>query len=177
MKPTNILTLTLLLSAAFAQAETVAKSERYELKRRSEISLNREARSPFWPIGWQRPKDAPQQPQRVQEGTLVKQIVVEPPKLQLSSDSFIVSSVLLGHPSIAVINGRSFEEGQYLPVIADDQQRVKVKVRQIREQGVWLQLDNQPPVLVPMRRGQRLQPKVSPQIGQPQDWSIKLIRQ
>lgn len=174
MKLTNILTLTLLLSVTSARAEKVAKAERYDLKRRSEISLNREARAPFWPIGWQRPKDAPQQPH--QEGTPIKQIVVEPPKLQLSSESFTVSSVLLGHPSIAVINGRSFEEGQYLPVVADDQ-RVKVKVRQIREQGVWLQLDQQPPVLIPMRRGQLLQPKAAPQPGQSQDWSIKLTRQ
>ena len=173
MKLTNILTLTLLLSSAFANAETAAKAERYELKRRSVVSLDKDARAPFWPIGWQRPKDASGQPQ--QDGGGARQIVVEPPKLQLSSDSFTVSSVLLGNPSIAVINGRSFEEGQYLPVVADDQ-RIKVQVRAIREQGVWLQLDQQAPILVPMRRAQ-LQPKASPQIGQPQDWSIKLTRQ
>ena len=170
MKLTHTLTFTLLLAGHIARAEPTAKAEDYELKRRSVVSLDKEMRAPFWPIGWQRPKDAPTQPQL--GGKNVKPVAVDALKLQLNSESFSVSSILLGNPSIVVINGRSFEEGQFLPVISDDQ-RIKVQVRAIREQGVWLQLDKQPPILVPMRR-LTIQPKSTPQAGQHQDWAIKL---
>jgi len=57
-------------------------------------------RSPFWPIGWapkakEEPKAAPP--------------VVE--KAHLDASRFVVTSILMGTPSLAVINGRTYKEG------------------------------------------------------------------
>lgn len=167
MKLANILTLAILLSGITSRAGEAPKPVPYELKSRSSFSLGPETRAPFWPIGWQ-PAAAVEQP-----GTgrpEVSPLVASAPKFQLSSDSFNVSSVLLSNPALATINGRSFGEGEYLPVVSNEQ-RLKVQVYAIREQGVWLRLDNQQPILVPMRRGE-IRPKSAPQMNQ--EWTIKL---
>ena len=164
MKLANILTLAVVLSGIIAQAGETPKQVPYELKARSSFSLATETRSPFWPVGW-RPAGAAEP-----SGTDTTPVVDTAPKFQLSSESFIVSSVLLANPALATINGRSFGEGEYLPVVSNEQ-RLKVQDYAIREQGVWLRLDNQKPILVPMRRGE-IRPKTTPQFNQ--EWAIKL---
>lgn len=166
MKLANILTLAVVLSGIISQAGETPKQAPYELKARSSFSLAAETRSPFWPVGW-KPAGAVEPSGTGPDTTPV---VDTAPKFQLSSESFIVSSVLLANPALATINGRSFGEGEYLPVISNDQ-RLKVQVYAIREQGVWLRLDNQKPVLIPMRRGE-IRPKTTPHPNQ--EWTIKL---
>jgi len=114
----------------------------YDLKNRSGFRSDADARIPFWPIGWQRPK--------VKTGVETSVPVVEAPAIQLQANHFTVSSILLGHPALATINGRSFEEGEMLPVIYGEQ-RLKVIVRSIRDGGVWLAYEGQL-TFVPMRR-------------------------
>lgn len=164
MKLANIVTLAVVLTGIISQAGETSKQAPYELKTRSSFSLAAETRSPFWPVGW-KPAGAAEP-----LGTDTTPVVDTAPKFQLSSESFTVSSVLLANPALATINGRSFGEGEYLPVISNDQ-RLKVQVYAIREQGVWLRLDNQQPILVPMRRGE-IRPKSAPQVNQ--EWTIKL---
>lgn len=174
MKTHKLLFLAFLLSSDFAHAEAPAKVMPYELKHRSVVSLDKEARAPFWPIGWKRPKAASTQNRDVASTQPLD--APESPKFQLTSESFSVSTILLGNPSIAIINGRSFEEGQFLPVLAGDQP-LKVQVRAIRDEGVWLQLDKQTPILVAMRRT-ALRPKTGGvQVGKQQEWAIQLTRQ
>jgi hypothetical protein len=155
-----------LLLTSLAHAEEPAKPEPYTLKNRSSFSLPLEGRVPFWPIGWQRPKAG--EPVRPTKATAAPVVA---PTILLTPESFNVSSVLLGNPSLATINGRSFEEGEYLPVRSGEQ-RLKVQVRAIREQGVWLQLDNNQPVLIPIRRDE-IRAKTAPTPGQA-EWSIQL---
>jgi hypothetical protein len=157
---------TAILLTSLAHAQQPVKPEPYSLKNRSSFSLSLDGRVPFWPIGWQRPKEG--EPVRPVQAAQVASVV---PKVQLSAESFNVTSVLLGNPSLATINGRSFEEGEYLPVRSGDQ-RLKVQVRAIREQGVWVQLDNNQPILIPIRRNE-LRPRLAPQQG-PAEWSIQL---
>lgn len=165
MKSSHLLSAAILLTS-LAHGQQPAEPETYSLKNRSSFSISLDGRVPFWPIGWQRPKEGePVRPVQTAKAA------VEAPRIQLSAESFNVSSVLLGNPSLATINGRSFEEGEYLPVRAGDQ-RLRVQVRAIREQGVWLQLDNNPPVLIPLRRDE-IRAKTAPTPGQA-EWSIQL---
>lgn len=164
MKYLRFSLLTLSLSCSLGWAEDAAKTEPYALKNRSIFTLATETRAPFWPIGWVRPKDGAPKEKGGPAGPVIQQI-------QLTAESFSLTSVLLGNPSLATINGRSFEEGEFIPVVAGEQ-RLRVQVRAIREQGVWLQLDKQNPVLVPMPRGEmRAKPAVNENRG---DWSISL---
>ncbi len=169
MKPTIFLTLAVLLSCTASRGEDTAKPEPYELKHRSSFAVDKEARAPFWPIGWQRRKDGGAEPV-----VHVSKAVVSEPAFRISGDSFNVTSVLLGNPSLATINGRSFEEGEYLPVIAEGK-RLKVQVRAIREQGVWIQHESDQPVLVPMRRTE-LRPKAPATQDAQKEWTIQLTR-
>ena len=174
MKTHKLLALAFLLSSNLAHTEATTKVVPYDLKRRSVVSLDKDARAPFWPIGWKRPKTASTQNRDV--ASTQPREAIAAPKFQLTSESFSVSTILLGNPSIAVINGRSFEEGQFLPVLAGDQP-LKVQVRAIRDEGVWLQLDKQTPILVAMRRT-TLRPKTGDvQVGKQQEWAIQLTRQ
>lgn len=170
MKSTIVLTFALLLSCSVSRSEDAAKPEPYQLKNRSSFGTDIEARAPFWPIGWQRRKDG-----GVEPVVHVAKATVTEPTLRISGDSFNVTSVLLGNPSLATINGRSFEEGEYLPVIADGK-RLKVQVRAIREQGVWLQHESAQPILIPMRRIE-LRPKTPAAPDAQKEWTIQLTRQ
>lgn len=154
-----------LIWVSSALAQTEPELPPYALKNRSTFTLSVDSRVPFWPIGWQRAKEG----QPIQPLQIVKPAAA--PKIKLTSEPFYVSSILLGKPALATINGRSFEEGEYLPVKLEEQ-RLNVQIRAIREQGVWLQLDNQPPILVPLRRDE-LRPRNLNTTGQA-DWSIQL---
>jgi hypothetical protein len=116
----------------------------YELKTRSSFAVNTDARTPFWPIGWVKPKVG--QAPVTKPGTVVKE------ELPFDAKYFQVTSVYLGSPSLATINGRSFAQGEYLPVSYKGQ-RLKVMVHSIRDGGVVLQHENKT-LLVPIRREQ-----------------------
>jgi hypothetical protein len=84
-----------------------AKPEPYVLKNKSSFTpVTDEQRAPFWPIGWvkRRPVLAATGPVHV----------VEAPKVTLDAKSFKVTSILLGNPSFAIINGRTYSEGEFL---------------------------------------------------------------
>ncbi len=91
--------------AAPAKAEPAA--EPYQLKNRSSFSCAGEGtRAPFWPIGWVHRKGV---------SSVVAAVV--PVKSTLDEKSFHVTSILLGSgatPSLAVINGRAYSEGEFL---------------------------------------------------------------
>ena len=93
-------------AAPAAKAEPVI--EPYQLKNRSSFASAAEgARAPFWPIGWVHRKGV----------SSVVAAAVASPKSVLDAASFRVTSILLGSgatPSLAVINGRAYSEGDFL---------------------------------------------------------------
>lgn len=150
MKPAPLLLTFAVAAAAFsvtARAES-EKTQPYELKNRSEFHSESDARIPFWPIGFQRPK-------LKADGTSTAPVVMS--KIQLEPSHFNVTSILLGNPALATINGRSFEEGELLPVV-NGTERLRVVVRAVRDGGVTLEHEGQQ-IFVPMKR---------PELGQKQ---------
>jgi hypothetical protein len=149
-----------LVLSSTAQAEP---GKGYELKNRSSFHTDMDARIPFWPIGWKRPQikadgssDAP---------------VAAAAKVQLQAGHFNVSSILLGNPALATINGRTFGEGELLPVIYGTE-RLRVVVRAIRDGGVTLDFEEQH-IFVPMRRAE-LGAKQAQQASEPSEFAIRI---
>ena len=134
------LTFAAIAIAGAAHAEP-DKAKRYELKNRSAFHSGEDARIPFWPIGFQRPGKG---------GGTVAATVVVAPKIQLEPRHFNVTSILLGNPALATINGRSFGEGEFLPVICGSE-RLRVVVNRIGDGMVTLGYEGLE-IQVPMRR-------------------------
>jgi hypothetical protein len=124
-----------LLGSGLVQAEDkTAQPEstpgKYQLKNRSVIAMRDTTRPPFWPIGWV--KRGPNS----QKAPIVSRV-------NFDEKSFVVSSILLGNPSLAVINGRSYSEGDFLRFPRGTVDPVRIRVKQILDGAVQLQADNQ----------------------------------
>lgn len=95
--------------SAAAAAATAEPVPAYELKTRSTfIRVEENARAPFWPIGWVKRKAG--SVAGLQAGQAA-------PSGALDEKNFKVTSILLGSgatPSLAVINGRAYSEGEFL---------------------------------------------------------------
>lgn len=113
----------------------------YELKNRSQFgSVSPETRAPFWPIGWVK---------RAKQSPLATQAPVVPVAVvHLDEKAFKVTSILIGSgttPSLAVINGRAYSEGEFLrmPKVAGPGgaplPAVRVRVQRINDGTVILQ--------------------------------------
>ena len=137
---------------------------RYELKNRSNFRIDADSRAPFWPIGWKKPKVAGA------AGT-TEIIAVEAPRIQLQAGHFSVTSILSGNPPLATINGRSFEEGELLPVMYGTE-RLRVVVRAIRDGAVWLEHEGHQ-IMVPINRPE-VGPKRAEQKAQAPEFTIKI---
>jgi hypothetical protein len=114
----------------------------FELKNKSSFTTNGISRNPFVPIGWTAP---------------VAQVknVAEAPKLTVDANSFHLSSILLGGggaPSLAVINGRSYEEGQMIRMPKTSPQ-ARVRLYRIGDGSVQIQVENDI-LTIPIHRGQ-----------------------
>jgi hypothetical protein len=111
---------------AWSQAVALPQGERYEPKAKSAFNVPTGTRAPFIPIGWvKKQSDGPAAP--VQE--------------ELDPSIYKVTSILLGSPSLAVINGRSYEEGQFLRVPKGS--TVRPRVFRILDGQVIIQIDTQ----------------------------------
>ena len=119
--------------AAVAAASTPAP--RYELKRKSEFSLETRGRAPFWPIGWTKQGAAP----------------VVAKRLEIDNEMFRVTSILVGNPSMAVINVRSYEEGQFIRMPKAASPQLRPRLYRIGDGQVLIQVQNQL-VGVPLKR-------------------------
>jgi hypothetical protein len=117
-------------AATPAPAAEVAKPatdiEPYELKNKSSVSIPAGTRPPYWPIGW-RPNGAPVQP-----------LVPKGPNIDASY--FKVTSILIGNPSLALINGRSYEEGQFIRMPRGS--TIRPRIFRISDGNVEIQVDS-----------------------------------
>jgi hypothetical protein len=141
------LTIAAIALPAWARAES-DKTKHYELKNRSVFHAGEDARIPFWPIGYHRPDKS---------GSTGTVVAVPASKIQLEPRHFNVTSILLGNPALATINGRSFGEGEVLPVVSGSE-RLRVVVRRILDGSVTLDFEGNE-IHVPMKR---------PELGQKQ---------
>ncbi|MDB6172324.1 MAG: hypothetical protein JWL59_1635 [Chthoniobacteraceae bacterium] len=125
--------LLLLASVTVAHSAPVS-AERYELKTRSSCSLDPATRPPFWPIGWVK--------RAVNANQGQAPVVVAKPVLE--EKNFVMTSILLGTPSLAVINGRSYSEGEFIRFPkSSGGAGMRVLVRQIHDGVVQLQAADQ----------------------------------
>ena len=70
-------------------------------------------RTPFWPIGWVPSAAGP--------------AAVAQPQLEVRADQFVVTSISVDYPPLAVINGKTRGVGDHIPVSADNREFVLVK--------------------------------------------------
>lgn len=132
---------------------------RYELKNKSSFALVPGARPPFWPIGWvKRRTGAP------------VEVLSNGPKYSFDGKNFVVTSILLGPPALAVVNGRAYEEGQFLRTPRSAVAAVKtaastprVRVYRIADGQIWLQCEEQI-ISVPMKRPELSERKVEQEL-------------
>jgi hypothetical protein len=134
------------------------KTAGYHLKNQSTFQVAPGARAPFWPIGW-----APSSKNTTQNDAPAPVVTITP-------EQFSVTSILLGSQSLAVINGRTYGEGEFLrspraskpvegalPVAASTAPALpaglRVRVNRIIDGRVILQAGSQA-IYVPLRRPQ-----------------------
>lgn len=168
MNPTKLLVAlagsAFVLSATLHAEAVKGQTARYELKNRSNFRIDSEARAPFWPIGWKKPKAGV-------AASIAESVAVDAPRIQLQPGHFSVTSILMGNPPLATINGRAFEEGELLPVVYGTE-RLRVVVRAIRDGAVWLEHEGHQ-IMVPIHR-QELGPKRAEQKAQATEFTIKI---
>jgi hypothetical protein len=95
----------------------------YQLKNRSTFSTPDNARPPFWPVG------------HVKSAPGVVQVTAGA-RVGYSPEMFSLTSVVVGNPSLAIINGRAYGEGESIRLgarapgartaAADTRQRIRV---------------------------------------------------
>jgi hypothetical protein len=152
MKTIIALTLFTLSASGLSVADTAVKpaegaespvpsanpQKRYEAKTKSGFHYET-PRAPFTPIGYVKSAAAP------------TTNAPAPVEIKLDESQFRVTSILLGNPAIAVINGRSYEEGQYVRVPKGA--ALRPRVFRIMDGQVIIQAESKS-VTVPLRRGE-----------------------
>ena len=133
-----------------AQARDAAPATPYVLKNRSSFDNPGEtARVPFWPVGWTK-----------QKGAVAAAKAVAEPKITLDEKGFRLSSILLGSgstPSLAVINGRAYSEGELIR-LPRGTAPMRIRVQRINDGSVVLDHDSEK-LVVSLRRPELSQHK------------------
>jgi len=111
-------------------AQTV---EELGVPKRSAFNDLVERRDPFVPIGWQRPASAPV---FVKGGGVVVTI-----ESYIRPEAFSVSSISLDRLPLAVINGKTYGEGDVVPFLAGEK-KIKLQVYAIRDGSVTLRYND-----------------------------------
>ncbi len=123
-----------LIGSLHAAEAPAAKAQgdpgKYDLKKKSAFTLASDRRAPFWPIGW------------TKRATETRTEITQAPKRKIDESAFSVTSILLGNPSLAVVNGRAYSEGE-LVRMPKGSLPAKIHVQQIGDGGVTLSNDQQ----------------------------------
>ena len=81
--------------------DSATTAKQYRAATKSSFNIPEKGRNPFWPIGYvARVKSAPNEEQL----------------LRIPVEQFKVTSIILDTPSIALINGKDYTRGQFLPM-------------------------------------------------------------
>ena len=125
--------------AAGKTGATAAK--KYEFKHKSVFTASAKDHNPFWPIGWVKTENA-----SVADNGAA-------PVVPHTGD-FMVTSILLNEPPIAVINGKEMAEGE-IAAMSMNGQMVMVQLMAVRDGWVVLRWQNQK-LIVPLHREENL---------------------
>lgn len=126
------------LNAGEANTKPQADAGTYVLQKKSTFTLAGDHRAPFWPIGW------------VKRANESRTEITHAPKAKIDESSFNVTSILVGNPSLAVVNGRAYSEGELIRM-PKGSAPLKVRVEQVADGSVTLQHEDQR-IVVAMRR-------------------------
>ena len=110
---------------------TEADTGKFDLQKKSTFTLAADRRAPFWPIGWVK---------RANQGPT--EVTRQAPKAKLNENAFAVTSIMLGNPSLAVINARAYSEGEFIRM-PKGSAPMKIRVVQIGDGTVSLSYENQ----------------------------------
>ena len=122
-----------ILTASFAVQVNAGD---FPLKNRSTFAADDGKHNPFWPIGWAKTAVATSAP-------AVPAPLVKP-------GDFVVTSILLNQPPIAVINGKEMVEGEVVAMNFGGQ-KVNVQLAAVQDGQVVLRYRDQN-LVVPLRR-------------------------
>ncbi len=124
----KILSFLSLLSLAFAVLPASAQTvEDLQIKERSFFTAST-ARNPFLPVGWAKPEPiVPTVGKPVNPTAVVSDAFFKP-------ERFVVTSISIGALPLALINGKTYGEGDLIPVEAG----INVQVYAIRDGEVTL---------------------------------------
>ena len=118
-------------NAHASETKTQADPGTYELQKKSTFALAADRRAPFWPIGWVK---------RANQGPA--EVTKQAPKVKFDENAFAVTSIMLGNPSLVVINARAYSEGELIRMPKGGAP-MKVRVQQIGDGTVNLAYENQ----------------------------------
>ena len=124
MRTTALLSfITLVTSLPSLQAQSV---DDLQIERRSAFTMAA-ARNPFWPIGWAKPEP-------VAPGVVAPTAPKEISDAFFKPERFVVTSISIGVLPLALINGKTYGEGDLIAV----SDGVNVQVAAIRDGEVTL---------------------------------------
>jgi hypothetical protein len=133
--------LFLLWSGAASNAQTDGT---FKLKHHSSFT-NAPARNPFWPIGWVKGDTTKTETQEAE--------------VPITADKFEVTSISTGSAPLAMINGKTYAEGETINAVYGDQ-KIKILVVAINDGAVVLQyLDKK--YTIPLKRPELVHNPVS----------------
>lgn len=133
-----------------AHAQTPAVG--YKLKNPSSFQASSMAHNPFWPIGWA--KAAPV--------AAVATAAPAVPVAALKAEDFVVTSILINEPPLAVINGKEMAEGE-MALMQVGSQRIVVQLAAVQDGRVVLRCQNHN-IVVPLRRKGEILPVSAPAV-------------
>lgn len=132
----NKLSLALLLFAASNLVVSAQTAAELKIKKLSEFDAHTVSRDPFWPVGWQ--KAALAAPSGAASAAAAAALAAT----TLKPESFVVTSISTGTLPLALINGKTYGEGELIPVDIGGR-RITVQVYAIRDGTVTLRYQNQ----------------------------------
>ncbi len=126
--------LSVLILAALGLGCGAQTTEELGVAQRSAFETSVERRDPFLPIGWERPVSVP-----ALAG--LKGASAVPTESYLRPEAFVVSSIALDRLPLAVINGKTYGEGDPVLFVAGDK-KVALHVEAIRDGVVTLRYND-----------------------------------
>ena len=114
----SLLAAATLLTAGTGHGQTPAKvsGKDYALAHSSSFDAPPNgSRNPFWPIGW-----VPAAPVATAQTVAVQQVAV-------TAEQFVVTTISVDYPPLAIINGKSYGVNDHIPITADSREFVTVK--------------------------------------------------
>jgi hypothetical protein len=117
----------------------------YTPKRKSTFGATPTEHNPFWPIGWV----------KLQNDTADSGAPMVP-----HAEDFVVTTILLNEPPMAVINGKDMAEGEVAAMPVNGQ-NVVVQLMAVQDGRVILRWENQN-IVVPIHRDEQLSEATEP---------------